>query len=75
MPIYEYRCDDCSHEFETLVRRASEAVQCPACGSEQLVKLISAHAIGSHHTPETACATPCSSAPPCSGGMCPGSLQ
>jgi putative FmdB family regulatory protein len=72
MPIYEYRCETCSKEFETLVLRKSEAVQCPACGSEKLSKLISAHAVG-HGTPETACGSaPCSPMPACGGGMCPG---
>ena len=73
MPIYEYRCDDCDKEFETLVLRKSEVVQCPACGGEHLSRLISAHAVG-HGMPDTACGSaPCSPAPMCGGGMCPGS--
>ncbi len=72
MPIYEYRCESCAREFETLVLRKSEVVQCPACGSEQLSKLISAHAVG-HGMPDTACdSAPCSPMPACGSGMCPG---
>ena len=40
MPIYEYRCRDCMHEFELLVRgRVTPA--CASCGSTELDKLIS----------------------------------
>lgn len=40
MPIYEYACDGCRNEFEVLVR-GSEAVACPECGGEKLVKQFS----------------------------------
>ena len=43
MPIYEYRCEDCSHEFERL-QKISDPLpsECPQCGSPQVRKLISA---------------------------------
>ncbi len=70
MPIYEFHCDSCAHEFETLVMRASETVRCPACDSEDLSRLISAHAVGSG-APDTACgAAPCSPAPMCGADAC-----
>lgn len=40
MPIYEYRCRECSHEFELLVR-GSMTPACAACGSAELDRLIS----------------------------------
>jgi len=40
MPIYDYRCKDCDKTFELLVRSSSVPV-CPACGSQQLEKLLS----------------------------------
>ncbi|MDE2661701.1 MAG: zinc ribbon domain-containing protein [Gemmatimonadota bacterium] len=40
MPIYEYRCRECSHEFELLVR-GSMTPACPPCGSAELDRLIS----------------------------------
>lgn len=42
MPIYEYECSDCSHQFETM-RKVSDGplTECPACGKESLQKLIS----------------------------------
>ena len=43
MPIYEYRCEHCGHEMDTL-QKLSDAplVECPACGRPALKKLISA---------------------------------
>jgi putative FmdB family regulatory protein len=42
MPIYEYQCQKCEHEFET-IRKISDPplVTCPACGTDSLKKLIS----------------------------------
>lgn len=43
MPIYEYRCNDCSHELETLQKLSDPPLtDCPACGQASLQKLISA---------------------------------
>jgi putative FmdB family regulatory protein len=43
MPIYEYRCESCSHELEAM-QKFSDAplADCPACGKPTLKKLISA---------------------------------
>lgn len=41
MPIYEYRCLDCEHEFEKLVRNGNERVVCLACGTEHVMRKIS----------------------------------
>lgn len=45
MPVYEYKCEDCGHEFEELTR-GEEQVQCPECESEQVEKLISKVNVG-----------------------------
>lgn len=37
MPIYEYACQSCEHQFEELVFE-EEPSQCPSCGSEKLQK-------------------------------------
>jgi putative FmdB family regulatory protein len=43
MPLYEYRCDACNHEFEALQKISDEAlVHCPACEAPELRKLVSA---------------------------------
>jgi len=40
MPIYEYACRDCGHQFEWLVRADEKAV-CPSCGRSRLTKQLS----------------------------------
>ena len=43
MPLYEYRCSACSHDFTELVTmaRAEEPQPCPSCGSRETEKRIS----------------------------------
>ena len=43
MPIYEYACRKCGHEFETLVR-SSTVPDCPSCRSTELEKKLSVFA-------------------------------
>lgn len=40
MPIYEYRCPDCSREFEELVF-GNEVPECPKCGGNKSERLLS----------------------------------
>lgn len=43
MPIYEYRCEACGHEFETMQKISEDALKdCPECHQPKLKKLISA---------------------------------
>jgi putative FmdB family regulatory protein len=43
MPIYEYRCDDCGHELETIQKISDDPLkECPSCGKSKLKKLVSA---------------------------------
>ena len=43
MPIYEYRCGQCGHEFETIQKVSEEPLKtCPACHEDTLVKKVSA---------------------------------
>lgn len=46
MPIYEYSCQSCRREFETLVRSDS-VPSCPECGSTDLAKRLSVFATAS----------------------------
>lgn len=46
MPIYEYQCRGCRHEFELLVLKNSVAA-CPACESRDLEQLLSGFAVSS----------------------------
>lgn len=48
MPLFEYQCRDCGHQFEWL-SRADETPECPACGRAKLTRLLSvpsAHVAG-----------------------------
>jgi putative FmdB family regulatory protein len=50
MPIYEYKCRGCGHQFEYLVLPASPAPECPSCRDRDLEKLISLCAVSSEST-------------------------
>lgn len=42
MPIYEYECDKCGHEFEREQRMSDPPVKtCPKCKGRRVTKLIS----------------------------------
>ncbi len=43
MPLYEYSCKACDHQFEALVR-GSEAPECPACQGRELERRLSVFA-------------------------------
>jgi putative FmdB family regulatory protein len=41
MPTYDYRCDECAHEFERFQSITERPLrQCPACGKRKLRRLI-----------------------------------
>ena len=46
MPIYEYICEKCKHEFEALVRNAGSVPEdgCPKCHSDKLKRKLSTFA-------------------------------
>jgi len=45
MPIYEFSCEDCGHQFEDLVRSDDPCPKCPKCKSQNVKKLVSATGI------------------------------
>ena len=49
MPLYEYRCQNCSNEFEALVRH-NDTPACPACQATDLERLRSTFAVNSEGT-------------------------
>lgn len=58
MPIYEYACRACGHEFETLVRGA-ETPSCVQCSSADLEKKLSVFAAQSNSAEPAPAAGPC----------------
>lgn len=48
MPIYEYRCDDCTDRFDLLVRSSADAdkAECPRCHGKKVARLLSTFAVG-----------------------------
>ena len=44
MPLYEYACKTCSHQFEVLVRNSQDTPQCPACHATVLERRFSVFA-------------------------------
>ena len=49
MPLYEYQCRGCGHQFEALVRRA-DTPSCPSCKGQTLERLLSHVSMSSEHT-------------------------
>jgi putative FmdB family regulatory protein len=48
MPMYEFECQGCRSRFEELVRNAAALadLRCPACGSDEVERQVSAAAVG-----------------------------
>ena len=73
MPIFEYQCDKCEHEFELLILGSTQP-ECPACGSgsDRLTKLFSVPAAPVMHGGSLPMASSCppSNAPPCRPNCC-----
>lgn len=41
MPIYEFRCPSCGHEFERMQRMNDPMPVCPSCAAEEVRKKVS----------------------------------
>lgn len=53
MPIYEYTCKSCQHQFEALVRK-DDVPKCASCGSADLERLFSMPTVNSEGSRERA---------------------
>lgn len=69
MPIFEYRCSICEHDFEELIRRVGDEaeVQCPECGSHEVGKKMSVFGFSSGGNFVASAGGGCAS---CAGGHC-----
>ena len=47
MPIHDFHCRSCGHEFEALSRAQDPPVACPRCKGGDLEKLLSGFAVSS----------------------------
>ena len=56
MPIHEFACRGCGHQFETLVR-SSDVPSCASCGGSDLEKKLSVFATQGEKPDTAACGT------------------
>jgi putative FmdB family regulatory protein len=56
MPIFDFRCRTCGHEFEALVR-AQDIAACPSCHGVDLEKQLSSFAVSSSERSQAAAAS------------------
>jgi putative FmdB family regulatory protein len=68
MPIYEYACQSCEHEFEMLVPSSTTRVACPRCQGGDVEKLFSAFAVRGGGAGEPRGAAPMGGGGGCCGG-------
>ena len=68
IPIYEFSCEACGHEFEQLVFRSGENAPCPECDSSDVRRMMSAFAIKSGSKFVAASGASCGSCTPGPGG-------
>ncbi|MGB5162560.1 MAG: zinc ribbon domain-containing protein [Thermoanaerobaculia bacterium] len=56
MPMYEYLCQDCGHQFEILQRmgEGADGLACPECGEKRVVKQFSTFAASGNSTATSA---------------------
>jgi len=72
MPLFEYRCQECGEQFETVVFDRNRAVTCKKCHSPRVQKLISVFAVAGGSRRETTAleSGPCTSCGASQRGTC-----
>ncbi len=76
MPIYEYHCSSCGHDFEKMesITKESRVSICPKCSkeAERKISVTSYQLTGSgfYNTDKKSSAPACQSGSCCSGGAC-----
>ena len=75
MPIFEYVCKECQHEFEALIFGQQKA-ECPKCHGKNLEPQLSVFAVSAKSGSGTAASSPMTAGPcgscgdPCGVGAC-----
>ncbi len=74
MPTYEYRCSDCSKEYEVFhkVKEVEEDVVCPKCNSTSHMRLMSLTGMAMNSYSSASSSSNYNSSESCSGGGCCG---
>ncbi len=67
MPIYEYTCVQCGHEFEKLVFNTSTPIACPTCHAHKVKKKFSTFGMKSAGTFVSSSGSGCAA---CSSSSC-----
>jgi putative FmdB family regulatory protein len=65
MPIYEYRCSQCAHQFER-IQGASDKdskITCPKCGAANPQRMMSAFSCGGPKIGESGAGSSCAPGP------------
>ncbi|UCG62465.1 MAG: zinc ribbon domain-containing protein [Candidatus Zixiibacteriota bacterium] len=65
MPLFEYKCSQCGHQFEELVSGSEVKVFCPKCKSENVSRMLSVFSASSG---SSSSGLPCGK-PSCSTGF------
>jgi putative FmdB family regulatory protein len=69
MPVYEYRCIGCGHQFEKLLFSQRATVCCPGCGQADVVRRPSVFGMSGVEKQTSSSSASCSS---CSASSCAG---
>lgn len=69
MPLYDYLCRACGHEFEALVMGGSQPA-CPRCGSSDLRKRMSSFSTRTGNRDSSGSSGAGSGCSGCAGGNC-----
>lgn len=73
MPIFEYECCKCCEQFERLVFRSDEAVNCPKCDSTDVQRKMSVFGFksgGDKGVASSRMGSGASACSGCAGGSC-----
>ncbi|MBQ35975.1 MAG: FmdB family transcriptional regulator [Gemmatimonadaceae bacterium] len=71
VPIREYHCSGCGHDFEVIEGANTVTTACESCGAEKLERLLSMFAAHGSSTGDSPCQDSACSPDACATGACP----
>ncbi len=74
MPIFEYICKECHHQFETLLY-GKEKAECPKCHATKLEPQLSVFAVSAKGSSPSASASPAGGCGSCGDPRGPGACS